>query len=573
MESSLISGDYRPTLLIVKHFAGLKAAEHEVVERLVASTKEIGWIPKVVEVDRNFKYWNIEAIEENVDAVLDIHYEYPKFFKARSVGAVWTPTFFMKDWDLAYVWENQISHDSLVQTDSREVLRLLQQYRPDEVFSILNHSLPSSWVEWVKKAERNAIPKAFYAGINWNKLSGRPGRHHNFFKILDAYDFLDIYGPRKLSHIIPWVGFESYRGEIPFDGKSILLKARESGISLVLSSEEHLNEGVITSRFFEGLAAGNSIISDGHPFIRKHLGKNGNYLNLERGDEYAASQFVDIVSELRQDPDLLARQQSFAEILFMERFDLTKQLNTVITTSPNVKIQPGIHALVVGKLNEDLNIKLNEIGFEKILYTNSKIQDLQDLVSLARGLNLTNFCVISRNSQLLDGFSAHLNELFAKMGAEDARFGSLTTVCLSQGNKKFSPVLFVGNESIAKLNGFLVSMDNIENTISTLTKKVPVLRIHKLHDVSQIYTFYDTYSFLIDASKKLQKSESGIREFLYTQLNTQFKSEGVDIVQRVRSLPRNRKRALVYSLLASLPILRPAALVVKLIMRLFAKLT
>ena len=150
----------KPTLLIIKHFYTLKAAEHEVVERLVASTKELGWIPKVVEVDANFDFKSINRIEKNVDAVLDIHYEYPKFFSAKSVGAVWTPTSFMKDWDLAYVWENQLSHDRLVHTDSRKILELIQSFRPKEEFGILNHSLPGNWVEWINETERNNVPRA-----------------------------------------------------------------------------------------------------------------------------------------------------------------------------------------------------------------------------------------------------------------------------------------------------------------------------------------------------------------------------------------------------------------------------
>ena len=305
-----------PTLLIIKHFYKLKAAEHEVVERLVASTKELGWVPKVVEVDATFDFRNIRQIEKNVNAVLDIHYEYPKFFSAKSVGAFWTPTSFMKDWDLAYVWENQLSHDNLVHTESQKILELLQEFRPEEEFGVLNHSLPGSWVQWINQAKRNSMPYAFYAGINWNKLSGREGRHHGLFKILDSLDVLNIYGPRKIAHVVPWKGFESYRGEIPFDGKSILQKARESGVSLVLSAEQHLSEGIISSRFFEGLAAGNSIISDGHPFIQKYLGKKGYYLNLERGDKFAADQLLDYMQELRQNPKLLAEQQEFSQNLF-----------------------------------------------------------------------------------------------------------------------------------------------------------------------------------------------------------------------------------------------------------------
>ena len=269
--------DKKPTLIILKHFYTLKAAEHEIVERIAQSTRDLGWEPRIVNVDSNFDLRDLTKIEKDADFVLDIHYEFPKFLKPNSIGAMWTPTSFMKDWDFPYVWENQLTHDKLVHTQSDLTIALLEQYRPAEEFGILNHSLPSSWLPWVSTGPRNELPRAFYAGINWSKLSGRPGRHHEFFKYLDKKDLLDLYGPKKVSHVIPWKGFDSYRGEIPFDGKSLLLKARESGISLVLSAQQHLNEGMISSRLFEGLFAGNAIISDRNPFIEKHLGQDSYY--------------------------------------------------------------------------------------------------------------------------------------------------------------------------------------------------------------------------------------------------------------------------------------------------------
>lgn len=312
-----IVGEPRPQLKVVPRVILTSSRSHSLT---IAPTGR--------DVETPFK--NIKRIEKDIDAVLDIHYEYPKFLSAKSIGAFWTPTSFMKDWDLAYVWENQLSHDYLVHTDSPKILKLLQGFRPEEEFGILNHSLPGSWVGWINVAERNQVPHAFYAGINWNKLSGRKGRHHEMFTLLDSADVLNVYGPREIAHVIPWKGFQSYRGEIPFDGKSILQKARESGVSLVLSAEQHLSEGIISSRFFEGLAAGNSIISDGHPFIRKYLGKNGFYLNLERGDKFAADQLLEYMQELRQNPKLLAKQQEFSQNLFTEKFDLTKQLKKIL---------------------------------------------------------------------------------------------------------------------------------------------------------------------------------------------------------------------------------------------------
>jgi len=553
----------KPTLLIIKHFFTLKAAEHEVVERLVASTKELGWIPRVVEVDANFDFKNINRIEKNVDAVLDIHYEYPKFFSAKSIGAVWTPTSFMKDWDLAYVWENQLSHDSLVHTDSRKILELLQGFRPKEEFGILNHSLPGSWVEWINETARDPVPRAFYAGINWNKLSGRKGRHHEMFKLLDGLDVLNIYGPRKISHVIPWKGFESYRGEIPFDGKSILRKARESGVSLVLSAEQHLSEGIISSRFFEGLSAGNSIISDGHPFIRKHLGTNGFYLNMNRGDDFAAAQLLEYMQELRQNPKLLAKQQEFSQNLFQDKFDLTQQLKKILAKRIETPLPRTVSALILGNSGNDLHGRLSSLGFSRIEHTNAVVRDLQDLISIAGGLELKEFCVFYSNTEVLNGFESQLKEVLAEMKKEDYQFGTLPTVALSQGGQQFAPVI-MGNTGTVPLNGLVVNLSLGKADFLNDSRKIPFLRVEDSSELPQVSTFHDSYSFLLSIGQDSKRDRLvSIRQSIRSEFEKKHLRNYHDLVEEIRILPRTRRRVLGYSLMASLPFTKPFTIFVK----------
>ena len=128
----------------------MKATKDDPTQRkpdITTAKRELNWEPRIVEVDADFDSNTISDWENGVDAVLDIHYEYPKFFKPQSIGAVWTPTSFMKNWDLAYVWENQLSHDLLLHTDSEKILQLLSFFRPNEKFGVLNHSMPASWSE------------------------------------------------------------------------------------------------------------------------------------------------------------------------------------------------------------------------------------------------------------------------------------------------------------------------------------------------------------------------------------------------------------------------------------------
>ena len=549
-----VTGLKKPTLLIVKHFGTMKAAEHEVVERIASATRELNWEPRIIEVDANFDVNTIQDCENDVDAVLDIHYEYPKFFKPTSIGAVWTPTSFMKNWDLAYVWENQLSHDLLLHTDSAKVLQLLNNFRPLDDFAIMNHSLPASWISWINETPRNENPKAFYAGINWNKLSGRPGRHHDLFKLLDNKNILDIYGPQKISHIVPWDGFVSYRGEIEFDGRSILEKNRMSGISLVLSSPQHLEEGIISSRLFEGLAAGNVIISDKHPFIEKYLGSSAYYLNLEKGDLYVASQIEEYVQLLRSDRSLLNSLQEKSQEIFREKFDLTKQLGSILKSQKSVRVNKDIAALVLGNPSIELSKNLKDVGFQRIEQSDNPILDLEDVLEIARSLNLSQFCVFFGQTEIMNSFSESLNSLVARMNKNNLRFGTLSTVALTQGDRAFAPVILGANKSIP-LSGLVVNIDGRDSAFENSFSQVPALRVKRADEIHYVSAFHDTYSFLMNSKGNLGGNDENVslRQSLKNDIENKYHFVHRDMIEEIRNQPRSRRLALSYSLIAALP--------------------
>lgn len=562
--------DHRPVLIILKHFHTLKAAEHEVVERLSQSTRDLGWEPRIINVDGDFKISDIAKCEAGADLVLDIHYEYPKFLKPRSIGAVWTPTSFMKEWDLAYVWENQLSHDALVHTDSALVSNLLSQYRPQEDFGILNHSLPSSWLEWVNKGTRKETPKAFYAGINWTKLSGRPGRHHEFFKLLDNRNVLDLYGPRKIGQVTPWKGFASYRGEIPFDGKSLLLKARASGISLVVSAQQHLDEGMISSRLFEGLFAGNAIISDRHPFIEKHLGKHARYLDFEKGDKYAASQLSEYVEEFHSDRTLLSELQRVSQEIFVEKFDLTEQLRKILSRkSLHAKKIEDLDALVLGSSTTGILEKLENLNFRRVEFTNNQIVDLQDLIELAQSLDFKKFCVFTADTDFLDNFSDRITLLLKKIESDETNIGVLSTVALLQGPKLFAPVIVPSAKSLP-LNGLLIDISKISANPSVHVDFIPSLRVTDYRDIRYVSKFVSPFDFLLNRLNNLpliELGEESLRQVVLSGLAALSAVAVSDVAEDIRRLPRGRKRAATYALLASLPFVRPLVVLSKWVLR------
>ena len=555
----------KPVLILLRHFPKLKAAEHEVIERLAASATELGWSVHIQNVDKSFDVNEIALVEDEADLVLDIHYEYPKFLKPNSIGAVWTPTSFMKDWDLPYVWENQLSHDNLVHTDSDKIDKLLKSFRPEKSFSVLNHSIPLSWSPWINEATRNAVPKAFYAGINWTKLSGRPGRHNHFFKELDHMEVLDIYGPKKISHVIPWKGFKSYRGEVPFDGKSILRKARESGISLVLSADQHLKEGMISSRLFEGLAASNAIISDRHPFIMKHLGDRALYLDFDRGDEYAANQLREYVKDFQENPSKLASYQKASEEIFASKFNLTTQLSNILNRPIQRKLDFEVDALVIGSSNNDIYNRLKDLNFSKIEFTNSKILDFQDLFEIAKSLDFKDYLVFNANSEFLDNLTERISGLRENLVLQKSKVGILASVLLLQGSRWFQPALVPVADSLP-LNGIYVRGSGNFVSNQPIVDFVPSLRLKHLTEISYISPFEDVYSFLSEVGRKVenpQGSSQSVRMRIAKGMAEGKHTSAPDVAEEIRRLPKSRKSAVAFALLAALPGTKLLALVAK----------
>ena len=73
-----------------------------------------------------------------------------------------------------------------------------------------------------------------YCGINWEKLTGKKGRFDELLKKLDENNLISIYGPEIFHGIRPWEGYRNYKGEIPFDGISMIKEIAKCGIALVI---------------------------------------------------------------------------------------------------------------------------------------------------------------------------------------------------------------------------------------------------------------------------------------------------------------------------------------------------
>lgn len=311
---------------VIRLWPDQAVAEHENVERIRSAAKLIG--VEVVELDRNgYVLGAPEAMvnRDDVDFVIHLHFETPKAYDVPSIAAMWNPMNFYFDWGFDVYWANQMSHDMFAWTGADEIKKMIAQERGDRVAEVMptfNHTLAGPIFEPRFLADF----EIFYCGINWEKISGKPGRHDSVLRSLDSAGKLAIYGPELVQGVNVWEGYSCYKGALPFDGKTVIKKIAEAGVCLVFSSDAHKQSGIMSNRLFEGLAAGAVIIGDEHPFIPQAIGDNFIKVPSQLDSRERVEIILNALKDLTKNPDVAYRMASRAQDVFVEKYFLCSQL-------------------------------------------------------------------------------------------------------------------------------------------------------------------------------------------------------------------------------------------------------
>jgi hypothetical protein len=206
--------------------------------------------------------------------------------------------------------------------------------------SLLKKLTPSlSNTDFIPNASHNS--KLFYAGINWERITGKKTRHGEILHLLDRADLVDIYGPQKLRGVSVWQGFKNYQGEIKMDGDSLIREANRYGVSLALLNQQHTNWEMHSIRLSEAFAAQNIVIASAHPvleFLGDRVFQIPSHLDPE-------GQVVFIGKSLRwvrEFPELARIRATEASKIWFEEFELKKQLNGMINSYLECKTKAPI---------------------------------------------------------------------------------------------------------------------------------------------------------------------------------------------------------------------------------------
>lgn len=296
-------------IAIIHTWPDIKNAEFEVVERIKLACVNCGIDIDVINSQGIVIESNIlDLVSRKVSNethlfAISLHFQSPKVFDLYTYIALWNPVDYYHVFGFSAVTEKTCSHDDVLSCESSpaDALALLNFQRlgkrylePIKLF----HNCPKPYLG----PNITSTATLFYVGINWERLSGRKGRFHDLLLDLDENNMVDIYGPELFLNQRPWEGFKNYKGEIPFDGKSVVNSINAAGICLALSSKQHQDSGILSNRLFEGMAGGAVVITNKHPLVNKYF-QDCVYIlddeNLTEGE--IAIEVKNIIHEIRSD--------------------------------------------------------------------------------------------------------------------------------------------------------------------------------------------------------------------------------------------------------------------------------
>lgn len=315
------------------------SAEAECVRRFKCAAEILGLACDVVDTQyRCIDNRRIKVSKLTHDFVLHIHFFSGKAENVFSFATLWNPLDIYHNWGYRQSVDTLMTNDDFVSEGSDQVLCQIRRLTSGSSYHLLPDILmyPSPpRVEYTPTINQHR--RLFYSGINWERLTGSEGRFHTLLKSLDSTGIIDIYGPKIFQGIRPWKGFSCYRGEIPFDGFSMMNYLRRSGIALVLSSTSHIADEIVTNRLFEALSAGVVIIADQNPIIRKIMGDTCLYIDTDSHN--CVQQVLDHVDWLNTHPQEAVELASSSQEIFKNELSLCVCLDSFYSKVTNRKEQ------------------------------------------------------------------------------------------------------------------------------------------------------------------------------------------------------------------------------------------
>ena len=318
---------------VVKLWPDIKTAEDECIARLKIAAHALGI--ECVEIHADgalISEPQVRVSKENVDFVIHLHYDTPKRYDAFSFVALWNPLKFYHEWGYTRTSRNLTTHDDFISCSADAA-----DHHVARMVRTTSTHLPARFNLYHSTADVIHSPslgegKLFYAGINWDVLTGGKSRHQEVLKRLDKTGLLRIYGPTIFQGTKVWAGYESYVREVPFDGVSMIDEISKAGIALVLSSQAHKDSELMSNRLFESVAAGALIICDENPFAKKFFGDSLLYVDSRSPIEQIYTDITRHLDWAQKHQDRALAMIAKAQDIFSQKFTLIRNLSDLYSS-------------------------------------------------------------------------------------------------------------------------------------------------------------------------------------------------------------------------------------------------
>lgn len=333
-------------------FGEMKNAEQETLMRLNYVFSKQGH--ELIIVDRNG--YVVSECAEKGSYVEGIHIDFmftyntldfalATFPDVFSVFCHWSPIGFVANFQSILSIKMFNLYDHFACFYEQDVFQRAAQISTGNIVPI-GSSVPKDYIVPSRKQKER---KLFYVGVNFERAL-RNMRYGELLKELDGTGILEIYGPRKVyGKVNLWSGFDSYKGEIPFDGHTIIEKINQAGVCLALNSPMHNDADAVSNRTFEAAAAGAVIISDDNKFVHNYFGDSVFYIERDLSEKEASKKILKILDWVNKNPkeayDMACRsQQVFIEHLTLDKMvtNFVENTKDAITKVHNVALQTDV---------------------------------------------------------------------------------------------------------------------------------------------------------------------------------------------------------------------------------------
>lgn len=336
---------------LVHNWPGARNSELDIILRVIPIAEKLGHVCVIIdpmgqELTEDGQRCLPHIRHDDFDVVLNLHYLNPKLLSGISYVVNWNPLTYLTHDPITkrslpikqfnFIADAFRSHDRVLSAGSGLVDGFVNTLRNETSVSYLPQASLSLHTTIATPPPAVTAPpapnkaKVFYIGVNWEKLSqskDKHVRHNGLFEYLDKSNEFAFYGLREQYGIPLWEGISSYQGELPFDGgKSIIEASRKYGITLVLSSQQHRDSELVSTRVFQACAAGTVIISDRNGFLHNYFGNHIYSFDYGDSPKETADNILAQVKHIKDNWEDAQKNALACQRIFADKFALEDEI-------------------------------------------------------------------------------------------------------------------------------------------------------------------------------------------------------------------------------------------------------